>query len=99
MTKIVSVVFRNYLNRNDAYDSKEDQLYYYKIPGLTNKFILANDDTVAIRKLLPTDFFIDNSIVYGNTIYHNEWVPDREIGSKCYVETLYHTALAAGIPR
>lgn len=32
MTKIAGVVFRNYTNRNDKYDLKEDQLYYYKIP-------------------------------------------------------------------
>ena len=32
MTKIAGVVFRNYTNRNDKYDCKEDQLYYYKIP-------------------------------------------------------------------
>lgn len=32
MTKIVGVVFRNYIERNRDFDRKDETLYYYKIP-------------------------------------------------------------------
>ena len=32
MTKIVSVVFRSYTERNTKFDRSDEMIYYYKIP-------------------------------------------------------------------
>jgi len=67
--KLKIVFHKDYIPKNllPTFNSNVIELFYYRIKGLTKHFILANDDTIAIRNLEPEDFFIDNKIVYGRT--------------------------------
>ena len=75
MTKIASVVFRNYLNRNDAYDSKEDQLYYYKIPPKmkvkVGDFLLVQVKQSCRKEIVRVESIIKDFFTY-ETLQHSD---------------------------
>jgi hypothetical protein len=84
MTKIVGVVFRNYINRNDEYDRKEDQLYYYKIPPKmkvkVGDFLLVQVKQSCRKEIVRVETIIKDFCTY-ETLQHsdnNKYYPDLD---------------------
>ena len=75
MTKIAGVVFRNYTNRNDEYDRKEDQLYYYKIPPKmkvkVGDFLLVQVKQSNRKEIVRVETIIKDFFTY-ETLQHAE---------------------------
>lgn len=66
--KLKIVYHRDYIPKKflPTCNSSVIEMFFYKIKGLTKHFIIANDDTIAIRPLEPTNFFRDNKVVGGH---------------------------------
>lgn len=75
MTRIAGVVFRNYTNRNDKYDLKEDQLYYYKIPPKmkvkVGDFLLVLVKQSNRKEIVRVETIIKDFFTY-ETLQHSE---------------------------
>lgn len=75
MTKIAGVVFRNYTNRNDEYDRKEDQLYYYKIPPKmkikVGDFLLVQVRQTNRKEIVRVETIIKDFFTY-ETLQHSQ---------------------------
>lgn len=45
-----------------VFNSQAIEMFLHKIPGLSEKFLYANDDNYFVEDMKPEDFFIDNKI-------------------------------------
>lgn len=95
--KLRIVYHRDYIPKRylPTFNSNVIELFYHRIKGLTRRFILANDDTVAIKPLTPTDFFDGDKIVYGHSEKVENWRPSN-IESN-FAKTVENSSIAAGI--
>ena len=75
MTKIAGVVFRNYTNRNDEYDRKEDTIYYYKTPPKmkvkVGDFLLVQVRQTNRKEIVRVELIIKDFFNY-ETLQHSE---------------------------
>ena len=75
MTKIAGVIFRNYTNRNDEYDRKEDTIYYYKIPPKmkikVGDFLLVQVKQSCRKEIVRVETIIKDFFTY-ETLQHSE---------------------------
>lgn len=75
MTKIAGVVFRCYTNRNDKYNCKEEQLYYYKIPPKmkvkVGDFLLVQIKQSNRKEIVRVETIIKDFFTY-ETLQHSE---------------------------
>lgn len=75
MTKIAGVVFRCYTNRNDEYNHKEDQLYYYKIPPKmkvkVGDFLLVEIKNSSRKAIVRIESIIKDFFTY-ETLQHSD---------------------------
>ena len=76
--KLKIVYHRDYIPKKflPTCNSSVIEMFFYKIKGLTQNFIIANDDMVAIRPLEPTDFFRDGKVVVGPVERTEFWRSD-----------------------
>jgi hypothetical protein len=65
-----------------TFNSNVIELFYHRIKSLSDHFIIANDDTIAISSLEPSDFFIDNKVVGGYSECIENWKSDGTLFSK-----------------
>ena len=95
--KLKIVYHRDYIPKKylPTFNSNVIELFYHRIKGLTRQFILANDDTIAIRPLKETDFFCDGKIVYGPSDRVSPMIIADE--SSAFVKTIKNTSIAAGV--
>lgn len=80
------VIFRDYESVLPCFNSCSIGNMLFRIPNLSEHFIIFNDDTFLMRKTSITDFFID-----GNPIIRGEW---KEFYENQTLRNLYHNILA-----
>lgn len=76
-----------------TYNSNVIELFYNKIKGLSNQFIVANDDMVAIRPLTKDNFFNNGKIVYTTKKHENFTLNDCK---NLFEITIYNTVKSVG---
>lgn len=67
------IVFKDYEHYLPCFNSCSIGTVVFRIPGLSEHFILFNDDTFLMRKTQPKDFFVN-----GNPIIRGKWEKFKE---------------------
>ena len=57
------VIFEGYTHYLPTFNSRSIATMIHRIPGLSSSFIIFNDDVFLIKKVIPTDFFINDKPV------------------------------------
>ncbi|MDB4241853.1 stealth family protein, partial [Polaribacter sp.] len=57
------VIFEGYTQYLPTFNSRSIATMIHRIPGLSSSFVIFNDDVFLIKKVIPTDFFINNKPV------------------------------------
>ena len=78
------VVFEGYEKYLPTFNSLAITSVLWRIPGISEKFILFNDDVMLQRPVSPEDFYIDNKIV----LYGRRWISVHETRITLVLQTL-----------
>ncbi|MBR5333026.1 MAG: Stealth CR1 domain-containing protein [Muribaculaceae bacterium] len=78
------VVFEGYEKYLPTFNSLAITSVLWRIPGISEKFILFNDDVMLQRPVSPKDFYIDNKIV----LYGRRWISVHETRITLVSQTL-----------
>ena len=64
-----------------TFNSGTIEMFLHKIEPLSNKFIYGNDDTFFNYNFKPTDFFLNNRLVFGvkRRLLHKKWIWDTTL--------------------
>jgi hypothetical protein len=94
--KLKIVYHKDYIPKKylPTFNSSVIELFFHKIKGLTKNFLIANDDMVAIRPLVPEDFFRNSKIVVGPVERTEYWSYN---GNNIFLKSVERCSELAGL--